>query len=133
MLKIIVIADDLTGGNANSILLKKEGINVVTVVETAMDVTGFEAAVYSTNSREIPQSEAFDRVYQLSEKLKDQGAVLFSKRIDSTLRGRRCWTIPNSEVSTPVAEILLWQYIRPYLLKAFKSLMKFCPWRFMEN
>ena len=87
MLKIIVITDDLTGGNANSILLKKEGINVVTVVETAMDVTGFEAAVYSTNSREIPQSEAFDRVYQLSEKLKDQGAVLFSKRIDSTLRG----------------------------------------------
>lgn len=87
MVKHIVIADDLTGANAVSILLKKRGIKAVTWLGKEEEVPCTEACVFTTDSRGLGKSEAYEKVLNLTVELKQRGAESFSKRIDSTMRG----------------------------------------------
>ena len=93
MAQCVVIADDLTGGNATGVLLTKMDYSVYTIlnkdaVEPAL-IDGCDCVIYPTDSRGISPEEAYDRVYRATELLKKEDVKLYSHRIDSTLRGNQ--------------------------------------------
>lgn len=91
MPQCIVIADDLTGGNATGVLLKKLNYNTYTVMNTERlelkNLSGCECIIYPTDSRSVEKEVAYNRVFNVTNLLKSQDIVVYSKRIDSTLRG----------------------------------------------
>lgn len=91
MADVIIIADDLTGANATSVLLAKEGYKACTFLNldaySEKDGELFNIISISTDSRGIGRDEAYDRVAKVATFFKDKNASFFTKRIDSTLRG----------------------------------------------
>lgn len=87
----LVIADDLTGGNATGVLLQKRGYTSCTVLtgpdERGVQMAGYTCLIYPTNSRALPAAAAYERVYQAARLCRNEGIRLYAKRIDSTLRG----------------------------------------------
>ena len=93
MSKIIIVADDLTGANANGSLLAGKGFSAATCLDLkqwdAEYFSEFDAVTLNTDSRLLPQEQAKKKVYDgfsLLLKSTNMPQVL-SKRIDSTLRG----------------------------------------------
>lgn len=91
--RILIVADDLTGGNACGALFAEAGLRTITVTGTSpagsVDLGGllddFDAVVVNTDSRHLPPQQA-GMVY--SELIESAGAVdLVACRIDTTLRG----------------------------------------------
>ena len=91
MAQCVVIADDLTGGNATGVLLRKMGYQANTVLNlAAVDpdiVQSGDCVVYPTDSRGISPEEAYGRVRKACETLAGDGVRIYTHRIDSTLRG----------------------------------------------
>lgn len=91
MPEIVIIADDLTGANATSVLLSRAGYRAATFLKlNAYDEKEhkhFKAISISTDSRGISQDMAYDRVKEVINFFKHKQVKLFSKRIDSTMRG----------------------------------------------
>ncbi len=92
MRKIIIVADDLTGANANGSLLAAKGFSAATCLNREHWNTDayreFDAISINTDSRLLPQAEAMERVYgALSLLLSNGMPAVVAKRIDSTLRG----------------------------------------------
>ena len=91
MPQCVVIADDLTGGNATGVLLKKMNYQVYTVMNTeSMDLQALEdcdCVIYPTDSHGVAPEVAYERVYNICSLLKDDAVKVYSNRIDSTLRG----------------------------------------------
>jgi uncharacterized protein YgbK (DUF1537 family) len=91
VLQCVVVADDLTGSNATGVLLRKTGFPTCTVLNEQElrreDLEQYTCAVFPTNSRSIDAKEAYGRVYRIVESMKSERIRLFSKRVDSTLRG----------------------------------------------
>ena len=91
MPQCVVIADDLTGGNATGVLLKKMNYQAYTVMNTeSMDLQALEdcdCVIYPTDSRGVTPEVAYQRVYDICSLLKDDAVKVYSNRIDSTLRG----------------------------------------------
>ena len=91
MPQCVVIADDLTGGNATGVLLKKMNYQAYTVMNTeSMDLQALEdcdCVIYPTDSRGVASEVAYERVYDICSLLKDDAVKVYSNRIDSTLRG----------------------------------------------
>ena len=91
MPQCVVIADDLTGGNATGVLLKKMNYQAYTVMNTeSMDLQALEdcdCVIYPTDSRGVVPEVACQRVYDICSLLKDDAVKVYSNRIDSTLRG----------------------------------------------
>ncbi|MGM9521360.1 MAG: four-carbon acid sugar kinase family protein [Oscillospiraceae bacterium] len=91
MPRCVVVADDLTGANATGVLLKKNGFDTLTLLRPAMDrasvLSDCDCLVLPTDSRAIPAGEAYDRVKEALELLGGPDVLLYSKRVDSTLRG----------------------------------------------
>ncbi len=91
MPQCIVIADDLTGANATGVLLKKMNYNTFTVLNNErLELTMLadcECLMYPTNSRGISSELAYNRVYNVTNLLKNNEVKVYAKRIDSTLRG----------------------------------------------
>ena len=91
MPQCVVIADDLTGGNATGVLLKKMNYQAYTVMNTeSMDLQALEdcdCVIYPTDSRSVAPEVAYQRVYDICSLLKDDAVKVYSNRIDSTLRG----------------------------------------------
>ncbi|NLJ95845.1 MAG: four-carbon acid sugar kinase family protein [Clostridiales bacterium] len=91
MAECVVIADDLTGANATGVLLKNSNYNAYTVLNTErLDLkllSDSDCIIYPTDSRAIDSSIAYNRVYNVAKLLKNQKIRVYSKRIDSTLRG----------------------------------------------
>jgi uncharacterized protein YgbK (DUF1537 family) len=91
MTECVVIADDLTGANATGVLMAKSGYKTVTVMninefdEGARDAC--DCVIYPTDSRSIPEKEAYRRVFTAARRLSGGGVKVYSKRIDTTLRG----------------------------------------------
>lgn len=91
MTRCVVIADDLTGANAAGVLLTKNNYKTVTVMnidefdEQAM--AAYDCVVYPTDSRSVEASEAYRRVFDTARRLSASGVKVYSKRIDTTLRG----------------------------------------------
>ena len=91
MAACVVVADDLTGANATGVLLTKMQYRAATIMSLKdMDpeqVQESDCLLYPTDSRGVDPQEAYRRVYEASERLKDDSVLLYGKRIDSTLRG----------------------------------------------
>lgn len=93
MSKILIVADDLTGANANGSLLAGKGFSAATCLDLnqwdADYFNEFDAVTLNTDSRLLPQAMAGRKVYEgFSLLLKSASTPqVLSKRIDSTLRG----------------------------------------------
>lgn len=91
MPKCVVIADDLTGANATGVLLKKMNYKAYTVMNAErIELTTLadcDCVLYPTDSRGVDGEIAYNRVYNVCSLLKQEEVKVYSKRIDSTLRG----------------------------------------------
>lgn len=88
MAQFRMIADDLTGANANCSLMKKIGLNAATLLDVEAKIPEkFEAFAITTDSRGIESKEAYEKVIKALTNAKSEKAELYSKRVDSTLRG----------------------------------------------
>jgi len=92
MVQVAVIADDLTGANATGVQISKNDLKVLTLMtsdrQSIKNVEGFDCLVTETNSRAIDEKKAYERVFNMGTAiLQHDNIKVFSKRIDSTLRG----------------------------------------------
>lgn len=89
MIQTIIVADDMTGANVSSSLLAKNGIKVGSLIHLSQleRYKDFEAFGVHTDSRCVEPEEAYARVYNTVQELKQVPTRFFNKRIDSTLRG----------------------------------------------
>ncbi len=88
MSKLIVVADDQTGGNATGVLLKKAtGLRTRGILDLSVDLRGGECDVVFTDSRAISAFDAYSRVVDVLRRTVTEETALCAKRIDSTLRG----------------------------------------------
>lgn len=91
MPQCVVIADDLTGGNATGVLLKKMNYTAYTVMNAERieltTIADCDCVIYPTDSRGVDPETAYNRVYNVCELLKSDSVRVYSNRIDSTLRG----------------------------------------------
>ncbi|MDC3412203.1 four-carbon acid sugar kinase family protein [Aquibacillus sp. 3ASR75-11] len=88
-MQIIVIADDLTGANATGVKLAKEGFETATIVRgVPLPEENYQAFSIDTDSRYVKIETAKKRVRKALEFVHEKGTpAVYSKRIDSTLRG----------------------------------------------
>ena len=90
-MKIAVIADDLTGANADGALLTAKGFPSATCLDLetwdAREFAGYAAVAVSADSRLLKPAEARERVRKAVALFAAQKPALISKRIDTTLRG----------------------------------------------
>ncbi len=91
MSRCLVVADDLTGGNATGVRLSKTGLKTCTVLDPTRPPEGAakdcDCLVCSVDSRGLDAKSAYDRVFQATRRLGSPDVRLYAKRIDSTLRG----------------------------------------------
>lgn len=91
MPQCVVIADDLTGANATGVLLKKMNYKAYTVMNMERielsTLSDCDCVLYSTDSRGVDAKAAYNRVHNVCNLLKGDDVKVYSKRIDSTLRG----------------------------------------------
>lgn len=87
----IIIADDLTGANDTALQFFKKGCSTKIVIDYNQDFhndDNVDVWSFSTESRNIDKQTAFERVVEVSKKLKENLNVeKFYKKIDSTMRG----------------------------------------------
>lgn len=91
MPQCVVIADDLTGANATGVQIKKLNYNSYTVMNAErLELSRLEESdcvIYPTDSRAVTKELAYNRVYNVAKLLMNPRVLVYSKRIDSTLRG----------------------------------------------
>lgn len=89
MLQTVIIADDLTGANDTGAILAQNGFHVGTVLNSAHmnDFKDFDTLCISTDSRAMTQEEAYNAIQKAAQIFPKNDSILYSKRIDSTLRG----------------------------------------------
>jgi uncharacterized protein YgbK (DUF1537 family) len=86
--QVLVVADDLTGGNATGALFARLGLHTVTVSDLAQVpryAGAVDVLVVNTGSRRFTPAESYDAVH--SAALAAAGDALVVKRVDTTLRG----------------------------------------------
>lgn len=88
-MNIVVLCDDLTGSNATGVKLSKKGFKTATVIHgLPVPNSGYEAFCLDTDSRYTTVEQAAKRVKTALKESEINGrAEIYSKRIDSTLRG----------------------------------------------
>ena len=86
-----IIADDLTGANDTALQFKLNGADTTILLNTDIEKDSAKAQqiwAISTESRNIPQEEAFEKVKNATQFLVDNFSPdYFYKKIDSTIRG----------------------------------------------
>lgn len=91
MHKCVVIADDLTGGNATGVMISGYGYDTYAVINRDdIDLNNMpecDCIIYPTNSRAVDSKTAYDAVFSATEFFKNDEVAVYSKRIDTTLRG----------------------------------------------
>lgn len=89
MIKVLVIADDMTGNNDTGALLNQEGLDTVAAISDHMQeewFAGRDALCLNTDSRAMAADKAAETVKKAVSGYWKPG-MLCCKRIDSTLRG----------------------------------------------
>ncbi len=92
MSKILIVADDFTGANDTAVLAPMIGLSAYTVLAKDLEEASFQAIqadciAVSTESRAVAPAEAYQAVREATDLFRNDETILFSKRIDSTLRG----------------------------------------------
>lgn len=85
----VMIADDLTGANANCSLMKKIGLNSASMlsIDDYEEKENIQAIAVTTDSRSMFKKESYDIVTKAMSIFTKEDVKLFNKRIDSTMRG----------------------------------------------
>ncbi|CAB1249410.1 conserved hypothetical protein [Clostridiaceae bacterium BL-3] len=87
-MRIAVISDDLTGASDCGGQLVQYGLNVSVILNwDKLSLKKNDAVIYNTNSRDISEEEAYERVKYVSRYLKGKPFDIVYKKIDSTMRG----------------------------------------------
>ena len=90
-IELLIIADDLTGAADTAVQFSKQGIRPALFLTTEVGFDRLDPAIkvvaVNTESRHLPQGEAFERVKSIAEKARRKGCRRFYKKIDSTFRG----------------------------------------------
>lgn len=109
MSKVIIIADDLTGANATGVLLARQGFKAATFLNldkyNSKESADLNVVSINTDSRAITREKAYDRVKKIVEFFNGEDVILFSKRIDSTLRGNM-----GAEISAVLDTVIVDSY-----------------------
>ncbi|MDO5026969.1 MAG: four-carbon acid sugar kinase family protein [Tissierellia bacterium] len=89
MKKVLIIADDLTGANANCSLMKKIGLRAASFLATrAEDLPkDIDVIAATTDSRAMTSKQAYREIQNKLALFNPDDIHFYSKRIDSTLRG----------------------------------------------
>lgn len=91
MIRLLIIADDLTGANDTGVHFAKRGIGtfVTPDVDVRFDMLPGEISVLvvDTDSRHLPPDEASRRVGRVARRAADSSVTHLYKKTDSTLRG----------------------------------------------
>lgn len=89
MSKVLIIADDLTGANANCALMKKIGLRAVSFLGDSINEipSGIDVIAATSDSRAMTREDAENAVKERLSVFKNEEFSIYSKRIDSTLRG----------------------------------------------
>lgn len=89
MLKVAIIADDLTGANDTGAVLAQDGFGVATLTsdKSASELSGYDVVCVSADSRAMSPEKAASAITQKASLFEHGSETLFSKRVDSTLRG----------------------------------------------
>lgn len=92
MIKVAVIADDLSGGNATGVQIAKNQLRVSTILDPKIlddlsEIENCDGIIYPTNSRGMNENEAYNLVYSATKKIINPQIQIYVKRIDSSLRG----------------------------------------------
>lgn len=91
MPEVVIIADDLTGANATSVLIARQGYKSGTFLNldnySEEEHKDFDVISISTDSRAVEDRVAYNRVKKVVNFFGNKDIKLISKRIDSTVRG----------------------------------------------
>lgn len=90
MIKLAIVADDLTGANDTGVQFAKCGIKSYVILDAANQdflPAGADVVVLDTDSRAISPDISYSRVKKACQLLKNSGVSQVYKKIDSTLRG----------------------------------------------
>jgi len=90
MIKLAVIADDITGANDTALQFSKHNISSCVRIDFDQKKLFKETAdviVIDTDSRDIAPVAAYDRVKAVCQALQKSGVQHIYKKVDSTLRG----------------------------------------------
>ena len=89
MIKLAVIADDLTGANDTALQFAKRNIKSSVEINFMQmeDIKDKEVVVVDTDSRDLDEYLSYKRVKDICEKISRYNIKCVYKKIDSTLRG----------------------------------------------
>lgn len=91
MVKLLVIADDFTGGLDTGVQFAVKGITVSVVTDVNINFSkigqDIQVLVVVAETRHIDYKEAYDIVYRISARAKKAGIPYIFKKTDSALRG----------------------------------------------
>lgn len=90
MNKILILADDLTGANDTGAAISQLGWSTCSVVNDRIRpprLEEFSCVSVNLDSRSLEAEAAYQKVMEAVGRFADPGIALYSKRIDSTLRG----------------------------------------------
>lgn len=87
------VADDLTGATTVGVLLSKSGVKTAAIFSNTElcdtdNLKKYDGLIISSDSRALPKETAYKRVRNATKGLKAIGIEQFSKRTDTTLRGK---------------------------------------------
>lgn len=89
MIKLVAIADDLTGANDTALQFAKK--NIKSCVKIKFEESSFQentdVIVVDSDSRDLSAIEAYNKVKSICELIKEYPIKCIYKKIDSTLRG----------------------------------------------
>ncbi|OIQ55577.1 four-carbon acid sugar kinase family protein [Neomoorella thermoacetica] len=116
MEQISIIADDLTGANDTGVQFCQHGFRTMVIIDAAnVERVGQDKDVWAinTDTRHLAAPEAYQRVYEITLKLKKAAISRVYKKIDSTLRGH-----PGAELE---AVMDAWQADLALVVPAFPA------------
>ncbi len=90
MNKILILADDLTGANDTGAAICKLGLSTYAVVRSSLppkDIQAYDCISVNMGSRGLTPARSFEIVQDAMRRFATGDIRLYSKRIDSTLRG----------------------------------------------
>lgn len=90
MAQVLILADDMTGTNDTGASIHELGYTVCAVNDAeqpAAHAEGYDCISVNLDSRALKAEKAYQRVYQAAKRFSAEDTKVFSKRIDSTLRG----------------------------------------------
>ncbi len=89
MRRIGIVADDLTGASDSGVQLARRGVETIVVLDLA-SIAGLrtrDALVVDADSRGLHPRKAYERVAEVTRRLREAGCARVYKKLDSTLRG----------------------------------------------